>query len=157
MNCKKSILIVICSFFIVLIDGCTKHNKLESRTEVKIIADSMKLKITVGEKIIYAEFKNNKTTGDFIKMLPLNLSMQDLKGREKYSSLSENLSYDENVKTSFEEGEIAYWLGGGLAIFYHQDNSEIKAGFISIAQLKDGLEVFKESGNINVKLEAINK
>lgn len=157
MNLKKFILILICSLFMISINACTKDNSVINMTERKNVTDSMKLRITVREKILYADFVNSKTTEDFIKMLPLSLSMQDLKGREKYGSLSINLSPDKNIKTSFEEGEIAYWLGGGLAIFYHQDNSEIKAGLISIAQLKDGLEIFKESEDLKVKFEVINK
>lgn len=161
MTYFKSILIL--SLVLASIYACAQGKikddnrmKKEIRTAVPII-DSLQLKITAGDNVLYTEFKSNKTTDDFIKMLPITLLMQDLNGREKYSSLSETLSKKDGVKTTFEDGEIAYWLGGGLAVFYHQDNSTIKAGLITIAKLKDGKEYFKDSDNIKVKFEAVRK
>src|SRR5580765_4635832 len=54
--------------------------------------DSMNLKITIGETILTATLIKSKTTEDFIKLLPLNLTMNDLFGREKYGELPTAIS-----------------------------------------------------------------
>ncbi|WP_348810722.1 cyclophilin-like fold protein [Flavobacterium maritimum] len=118
--------------------------------------DSLQLKITVGKSVLYAKFTDSKATQDFIKQLPLTVTMMDLKGREKYCSLS-GISKEGTVKTTFQVGDISYWLGGGLAIFYNQDNSTIKAGLIVLARLENGIDALNGSDSVVVKLEAIKK
>lgn len=164
MKYIKSTFIFLLSFTMVSMSACANsqadvNSKRKEETETRTIApiDTLQLKITIGNKVVYTDFINSKTTQEFVKLLPLTLSMQDLNGREKYSSLSKNLSKDGNIKTTFEEGDISYWLGGGLAIFYHQDNSVIKAGLINIAKLKQGKENFVGSNTIDIKFEAVKK
>jgi len=127
--------------------------------EVKVpkgtATDNLQLKISVGDKVLYAKFTNSKSTQDFIKQLPLILTMGDLRGREKYASLSTELSKDATVKTTFEAGDISYWLGGGLAVFYNQDNSTVKAGLIVLAHLDKGVEAFSGTEKVEVKFEAV--
>lgn len=122
---------------------------------VPSFGQGQKLKITTGKTVLYAEFINSETTKDFIKMLPLTLNMNDLGGREKYSGISNELSKNGSVKTVFQKGDIAYWLGGGIAVFYNQDDHEIKAGLIVLARIEKGIEVFKESDSMQVKFEII--
>jgi hypothetical protein len=43
----------------------------------------MKLKITIGEKIIRATLIDNPTSRDFIPLLPLALTLTDYHGTEK--------------------------------------------------------------------------
>src|SRR6266704_5128553 len=44
----------------------------------------MKINIRIADKTPTATLANNATTRDFVALLPLNLSMGDLFGREKY-------------------------------------------------------------------------
>ena len=50
-------------------------------------SQNMKIKINIGGKILTARLANNATARDFVSVLPLNLSMKDLFGREKYGDL----------------------------------------------------------------------
>lgn len=134
--------------------GVQSSNTIAINENYKI--DSLQLKITVGKRVLYAKFTDSKTTQDFIKQLPLTLNMMDLNGREKYCSLS-GLSKGGTVKTTFQVGDISYWLGGGLAIFYNQDNSTIKAGLIVLARIENGVHELNGSDSVVVKLEAIKK
>ncbi|WP_337965451.1 cyclophilin-like fold protein [uncultured Flavobacterium sp.] len=120
---------------------------------VSSFGQSQKLKITTGKTVLYAEFTDSQTSKDFIKMLPLTLNMNDLSGREKYSGISRELSKNGSIKTSFQKGDLAYWLGGGIAVFYNQDDHEIKAGLIVLARIEKGIEVFKEPESMQVKFE----
>ncbi len=117
--------------------------------------DSLKLKITVGEKILYAAVDDSEATRNFMQLLPLELDMQDLNRREKYSPLAVRLSNNGTIKNTYEVGDISYWLGGGLAIFYQQDHAIVKAGLIKIGQLKEGIEAFETSENLRVRFEVV--
>lgn len=117
--------------------------------------DSLKLKITVGEKILYADIYDSETARDFIKLLPLELDMQDLNRREKYRPLTVRLPNNGTIKNTYEVGDISYWLGGGLTVFYQQDHATVKAGLIKIGKLKEGMEVFETSESLKVKFEVI--
>src|SRR5690606_14289385 len=123
--------------------------------ESVVPTDRRQLMLILGDKVLYAKFKDSPTTQDFIKQLPLNLKMGDLRGREKYSPLAAELSKEGVVSTTFEEGDISYWLGGGLAVFYHQNNSEVKAGLIVLARLENGMEAFSGPDPLDVKFEAV--
>jgi hypothetical protein len=119
--------------------------------------ENLRLKITVGEKTVLAEFIDSKTTRDFISLLPLELTMDDLNEREKYSYLPKELSKEGNVTTSFQEGDLSYWLGGGLAAFYNDDKHQVKAGLIVMARLGKDIKLFKVPGAVKVRFEAVKK
>ena len=48
---------------------------------------SMKLNLNIGGKIVAATLADNATARDFVSVLPLSVSMNDLFGREKYGDL----------------------------------------------------------------------
>ncbi len=115
------------------------------------------LKITVGDKELMASFIDSKTTRDFIAILPLNLRMDDIRKREKYASLSAVLAKEGDVKTTYKTGDISYWLGGGIAVFYDHDGREVQAGLIVLARLESGIETFNVPDSVLVKFEAVEK
>src|SRR5207245_9162973 len=53
---------------------------------------NMKIRIKVGDKSIVAALASNETARDFVSVLPLNVSMSDLFGREKYGDFHKGLS-----------------------------------------------------------------
>ena len=131
------------------------NSSINAKEVVDYPIDSLKLKITIGENILYAAIYDSEATRDFMQLLPLELDMQDLNRREKYSTLAVRLSNNGTIKNTYEVGDISYWLGGGLAVFYHQDHSIVKAGLIKIGQLKEGIAVFETFENLRVKFEVI--
>src|SRR2546430_12516590 len=69
----------------------------------------MKIKITIGGRILTARLADNATAQDFASILPLHVTMKDLFGREKYGDLPKALSKNGPTKKTYEVGEIAYW------------------------------------------------
>jgi hypothetical protein len=55
-------------------------------------ADRMKIRLTVEGKELMATLVHSKTTKDFISLLPLTLTMNDLFRREKFARLPRALS-----------------------------------------------------------------
>ena len=115
----------------------------------------MKLNLNIGGKVVTATLADNATARDFVSMLPLSVSMNDLFGREKYGDLPRALSEEGPRKSRYEVGDIAYWSPDHqFAIYYHQDGKSIPSpGIIPIARIDSGVEAFKASGSVQVKIE----
>jgi hypothetical protein len=102
----------------------TRHieNSIAGNLQDTLKKDSMKLKITIGEVILTASLIKSKTTEDFIKLLPLDLTMNDLFGREKYAALPKPISTGGKRSFNYEVGDIGYWSpSNDLAIYYKDD------------------------------------
>ena len=96
----------------------------------------MKININIGGKILSASLADNATAWDFVSVLPLKVSMNDLFGREKYGDLPKELSENGPRKSRYEVGDIAYWSPNHqFAVYYHQDGESIPSpGIIPIAR-----------------------
>lgn len=115
----------------------------------------MKLNIKISGKVLTASLADNATARDFVSLLPLNLPMKDLFGREKYGDLPKSLSEKGLRENRYEVGDIAYWSPNHqLAVYYHQDGESIPSpGIIPIAKIDAGAEAFNVPGSVNVIIE----
>lgn len=115
----------------------------------------MKISIKVEDKTVTATLIDSRTTQDFISLLPLTLTMNDLFRREKFAHLPRAIS-DEGQRTqNYEVGEIVYWSPGpDVAIFYRHDDQEIpKPGIIVIGKIDSDLEAFNVPGSLKATVE----
>ena len=119
-------------------------------------AHNMKINITVSGKTLTATVMDNSTAKDFVSLLPLTMSMEDLFKREKFGHLQKALSEKGPRKNTYEVGDIAYWSPArDLAIYYHQDGESIPApGIIPIARINGGMEAFNVPGSVKVSIAA---
>lgn len=117
----------------------------------------MKINIKIGGKILTATLADNATARDFVSVLPLNVSMNDLFGREKYAHLPKALSEKGPRTKSYGVGDIAYWSPAhDVAIFYRQDGESIPSpGIIPIARIDAGTEVFNVPGSVKVTIDLV--
>ena len=117
---------------------------------------NMKINITVSGKTLIATVMDNPTAKDFVSLLPLTMSMEDLFKREKFGHLQKALSEKGPRKNTYEVGDIAYWSPArDLAIYYHQDGESIPApGIIPIARINGGMEAFNVPGSVKVSIAA---
>ena len=82
----------------------------------------MKIKLTIKDRVLTATLQENKTAQDFVSLLPLTLTMNDLFGREKFGHLPRAISEGGKRTDSYEVGQIVYWSPGpDVAIFYRND------------------------------------
>jgi hypothetical protein len=118
-------------------------------------SDQMKINIKIGGKILTATLADNPTARDFASVLPLNVSMKDLFGREKYGDLPKALSENGPRKNRYAVGDVAYWSPDRqFAIYYHQDGESIPSlGIIPIAKIDAGTEAFNVPGSVKVNIE----
>ena len=115
----------------------------------------MEINIKIGGKILPATLADNSTARDFASVLPLNVSMKDLFGREKYGDLPKALSDKGPRNNRYEVGDIAYWSPDQqFAIYYHQDGESIPSpGIILIAKIHAGAEAFNVRGSVKVTID----
>jgi hypothetical protein len=116
---------------------------------------SMRINIRIANKLVTATLVDNPTARDFISLLPLNLSMDDLFGREKFGHLPKTLSEKGSRTHSYQVGDIAYWSPAhDLAIYYRQDGESIPSpGIIPIGKIDAGTEAFNVPGLVKVTIE----
>src|SRR5207253_10135361 len=116
---------------------------------------NMKIRIGISGKTLVANVADNETARDFISLLPLKLSMNDLFGREKYSDLPKALSENGARRNRYEVGDIAYWSPDHqFAVYYRQDGDSIPSpGVIRIAKINAGAEAFNVPGSVKVTIE----
>ena len=115
----------------------------------------MKLKLTIGEKILIATMVDNPTTRDFLTLLPLSLTLTDYNSTEKISELPKKLSLKsapEGYKPSI--GDITlYAPWGNLAMFYK--DFSYSTGLILLGKIDSGVETLEAAGPIKAMIEPV--
>ncbi|MEG4145027.1 cyclophilin-like fold protein [Microcoleus sp. Pol12B5] len=164
-NCQKRMLILVFALTMSLsYSACRADNRMPSSTSSKLPteistkqANSMKINIKVGDKAVTATLIDSKTTRDFVSLLPLTLTMNDLFGREKFGHLPRTISEEGKRTKTYEVGDIIYWSPGpDVAIYYRHDGEEIPdPGIITIGKIDAGVEAFNIPGSVNATVELI--
>lgn len=123
-----------------------------------IQAEHRKIRLKVGDTTITAKLKDGPTARDFISMLPLTLTMNDLYRREKFAPLPRPISTDGKHTHTYAVGDIAYWPPGpDIAIYYDHDGEIIPdPGVIIIGKLGTGVEALNVPGSLKVIIELMN-
>jgi len=117
----------------------------------------MKISLKTEYRVITANLIDNETTKDFISLLPLTLTMNDLFRREKFAHLPRAISEEGKRTRTYEVGDVAYWPPGpDVAIFYLHDGQKIPdPGIIVIGKIDSGVEALNVSGSVKVTVELI--
>ncbi len=115
----------------------------------------MKIRLKIDDKVITAKLNDSKTTRDFISLLPLTLTMNDLFGREKFAHLPRAISEEGKRTHTYEVGQVVYWSPGpDVAIFYRNDGEKIpNPGIIVIGKIDSGVAALDVAGFVKVTIE----
>lgn len=117
---------------------------------------TLKIQLTVNEKILVATLADNPTARDFHSLLPLTLSLDDYAATEKIAYLPRKLSKEEAPAGSKPSiGDIAYYAPwGNVAIFYK--NFAYSSGLIKLGTIDGaGIEALKAPGAVTVRIERL--
>lgn len=138
--------------------GGSKASDASSRDPERASSErsqDMKIKIKIAGKVLTATLVDNETARDFVSLLPLNLSLNDLFGREKFGNLPKALSEKGPRTHAYEVGDIAYWSPAhDVAIYYRKDSESIQSpGIIPIGKIDGGTEVFNVPASVKVTIE----
>ncbi len=116
---------------------------------------AMKIRLSVNNKVLTATLADNKTARDFISLLPLTLTMNDLFGREKYARLPRAISQEGKRTHTYQIGDLAYWSPShDVAVYYRQDGDKIpEPGIIVIGKIDSGVAALDVAGSVKVTIE----
>jgi hypothetical protein len=123
----------------------------------KVAASATRVRIIIGGRSIEATLADSDAARDFVSLLPLTLSMNDLFRREKFAALPRPISEHGKRTRDYAVGTIGYWPPGpDLAIFYRHDGERIpEPGLIAIGKVKSGVEALSERGPIRATIERL--
>lgn len=131
---------------------------LASLFPVSALADApeIKVKISVGGKILTATFLDNATTRHLLSRFPLTIPMVDLYSREMCYHFPEALPANEAGRSGYEVGDIAYWTPRHSFVIFYKQNGEIIGNLQKIGRVDSGVEIFSRTGDVDVKFGLLN-
>jgi hypothetical protein len=120
-------------------------------------ATPMKLSIRVENKVLTATLTDSETTRDFVSLLPLTLTMNDLFMREKSGDLPRPLSEGGARTPTYDVGDMIYWSPSAhLAIYYRHDGQSIPSpGIIVLGKIESGVDALNVPGSVKATIELV--
>ena len=117
----------------------------------------MKIRLKLGDQAMTATLIDSETTRDFVSLLPLTFTMNDLFGREKFAHLPRAISEGGKRTRTYQVGDVVYWSPGpDVAIFYRHDASSIPSpGIIVMGKIDSGIEAVNVPGSVKVTIELV--
>jgi hypothetical protein len=125
--------------------------------DVPAAAKEVKIAVSIDDHLLTATLADNSAAHDFAVQLPLDLTMDDLFGREKFAHIPESVNQGVQRTWNYRVGDIAYWSPRqDIAIFYRQDGETIPPpGLIPIGRIDGGFEAFNVRGPVHVHIALI--
>lgn len=125
---KKIILgigiIIILGIIVFLYLEKTSSNRITQKTMPSTVSKGEmkkmpKITITINNQIYTATLEENDTTKKLINELPLEITMDELNGNEKYYYMDSSLPTDSKRVGKIETGDIMLYGSDCLVIFYN--------------------------------------
>lgn len=114
------------------------------------------IKIEANNKAWVVEIENNSTVKEFIKRLPLKITMKDLHQNEKYYYFNQSYpTNSQNVKRIIK-GDIMLFGTDCLVLFYKSFSTNYH--YTKIGQIMDPIdfEIFSDSKSIEISISQLN-
>lgn len=114
----------------------------------------MKLKIIVGNKEFGATLNAGEAAGALIEMLPLDITMNEHNGNEKYYDLPHRMPGRAADVGRVEAGDLMIWSSRTLVLFYA--GARTSYSYIRLGRIDDpsGLREAVGRGSIRVRFES---
>ncbi len=103
-------------------------------------ASSLRVRMTVGDTVLYATLEDNSASRALMAQLPLTLDFTDYNGTEKIAYPPAELdTADAPGSCDPDEGTLAYYAPwGNLCIFYH--DFRFSDGLIPLGHIDEGMD-----------------
>jgi hypothetical protein len=111
------------------------------------------LKISIGSQVFYASLQESESAAALVKQLPVNLSMVELNGNEKYAELNHALPTHAESVGKIQAGDLLLFGNNVLVLFYESFSTPYR--YTRIGKVRDtaGLSKALGTGNCQVKFE----
>ena len=101
---------------VIFITGCSTTKNVSTETKSNEVIKSMKVEINNQEYSVNLE--DNETVTSLINLLPLEVTMNELNGNEKYVYLDESLPTNSSNPKHINAGDVMLFGNNCLVIFY---------------------------------------
>lgn len=159
----KKLTIVLLILCISITCGCQKYesnNKTDNNQE-NLLEDNKKMEeferkisITINGKTFSATLENNETSSEFVKLLPLNIRMNELNGNEKYYYFSDYLPSSPSKIDKINSGDLMLYGSDCLVLFYESFVTSYR--YTRIGTLDDASDLKetlgKDEANVNISI-----
>lgn len=117
----------------------------------------MKIRIDVSGGPVTATLDNNDSSRDFVKQLPMKLTLEDYASTEKISDLPKPLSI-QGAPAGFtpSAGDVAFYAPWGNLAIFHKD-FKYSSGLIKLGRVDSGLDILARPGPLEVKITLVDE
>jgi len=113
------------------------------------------INIKINDKNYIATIYNNEAGIEFLKQLPLKLTLSELNGNEKYTYLSIDFTQDKEKTNKITKGDIMLYGSNCLTIFYKDTMPNYTYTKIGKIENSEELESLSEYENVEVEFSII--
>ena len=115
--------------------------------------EGVKLKIIIGGQTFDAVLEDNDAAKKFAEKLPLEISMTELNGNEKYYRFGERFPSNDSRFSTIHEGDLLLWSSNTVVLFYKTFSSGYSYTRLGKISNTAGLSNAVGRGNITVRFE----
>ena len=142
----------------ILLTGCGESAENFSAVEDKknpAVEEEigMKIKILIGDKIFDATLEDNATTREFVKNLPLEVTMTELNGNEKYYRFGKTFPSADKKVGEIHSGDLMLYSSSYVVLFYKNFSTSYSYTRLGKIENSADLEKIVGTGNISVRFE----
>lgn len=117
----------------------------------------MKLKLTIGNKEFTATLNNSEAAAELVKLLPMEVTMGEHNGNEKYYNLPDGMPGKATNPGSIKAGDLMIWSSSTLVLFYAPGRTSYS--YIRVGKIDDasGLREAVGKGSVRVRYEIVKE
>lgn len=127
-------------------------NKDEERDNNMNKEEIWKVNIIINDTTFTATLIDNETTREFMKLLPLNITMNELNGNEKYYYLDKSLPNHAAAVGKINTGDLMLYGSDCLVLFYDTFHTNYFYTRIGTLDEPNNLKTIVSNGNINISI-----
>ncbi|MBQ7477019.1 MAG: hypothetical protein IJT06_06455 [Selenomonadaceae bacterium] len=151
----KKILLSILILNLIFFTGCANSEgtpaKNISAQETEAIAT--KIKVTVNGKTFDATLEDNESARALLKKLPLEFTMTELNGNEKYYRFNENFPSNDERVGKISTGDLMLYDSSYIVLFYKDFPTSYSYTRLGKILNTAELEKILGGGNVTVKFD----
>ena len=130
--------------------GATQSATSNVQAEVQEV-QNMQIKISVNGKKFEVVLENNETAREFYKMLPLEVTMNELNANEKYVRLNKNLPSKDSRAGIINAGDLMLWNSNTVVLFYETFSSSYS--YTRLGKILNPVDLSETVGNGNIQVK----
>ena len=144
---------ILLSFLIFIMTAC---NSIYGDSSAMMNTLNNYVNLRINNKEYKLILYDNDTARDFLKMLPLTITMNDLNSNEKYHNLSSALTTKSERVGSIKIGDFMLYGNNCLVLFYESFSTSYSYTKIGYIENTDGLKDSLGRGSIEITF-SVNK